>query len=255
MATRPTRPTRTVGSSLAAAAALAAAAGAAAGCRKPAPPPPPPKPEPVVVAPPAPDAAPVAPDVCHASVGWRGEGFEVVGLPCVSRDGAEVVFAKSDERPRYPDLTVLAVTRADKLSRYAVVMESHEGAELLDAARRPTPELQARLVKANVLLDEASQHAVPLAPFAPTPAGTFAGQGIEVAWTVKGRVTISREGRFVYEGDYSRWLEQLTSCAPPSYLDKVWGDAGRGVLLVKIAYRGSGGCTAMPELHVLGWSP
>jgi hypothetical protein len=230
----------------------------ALGCRKPAPPPPPPKPEPVAVldaAPPPADAPPVLPDICHASVGWRDGGFELVGLPCVSRDGRELLFARSDERPRYPDLTVVAVTRDDKLSRYAVVMEPHEGAELLDAARRPTPELQARLVKANVLLGEASKQAVPLAPFTPTRAGTYAGQGIEIAWTEKGRVTISRDGHFVYEGDYGRWLEKLTACAPPSYLDKVWGDAARGVLLVRIAYRGSGGCTAMPELHVIGWTP
>ena len=234
--------------------ALAGAALAGAGCRKP-PPPPPPKPDPVVVAPPAVDAPPVEPDVCHASIGWRAESFEIVGLPCVSRDGAEVVFAKSDDRPRDPDLTVVAVTRADKLSRYAVVMEPHEGAELLDAARRPTPALQARLVKANVLLGEASQHAVPLAPFAPTRAGTYAGQGIEIAWSEQGRATISRDGHFLHEGDYSRWLEKPTGCALPSYLDKVWGDAARGVLLVKIAYRGSGGCNAMPELHVIGWTP
>lgn len=243
---------------LAAAAVVAATAtaGAAAGCRKPAaPPPPPPRPDPVVVAPPAPDAASVEPDICHASVGWRGEGFEIVGLPCVTRDGAEVLFARSDERPRYPDLTVVAVTRADQLARYAVVMEPHEGPELLDAARRPTPALQERLVKANVMLGEASRHAVPLAAFAPTPAGTFAGGGIEVAWTQKGRVTISRDGRFVHAGDHGGWLEKPSACAPPSYLDKVWGDAGRGVLLVKIAYRGSGGCTAMPELHVIGWTP
>lgn len=234
---------------------LAAAALAGTGCPKPAvPPPPPPKPDPVV-APPAVDAPPVEPDVCQASVGWREGSFEIVGLPCVSRDGTEVVFAKSDDRLRYPDLTVVAVTRADKLSRYAVVMEPHEGAELLDAERRTTPELQARLVKANVLLGEASKHAVPLAPFAPTRAGTYAGQGIEVAWTEKGRVTLSREGRFIYEGDFGHWLEKMTACAPPSYLDKVWGDAARGVLLVKIAYRGSGGCTAMPELHVIGWTP
>ena len=203
---------------------------------------------------PASGGAPVEPDACHASVGWRAGGFEIIGLPCVSRDGAEILFARSDERPRYPDLTVVAVTRADQLSRHAVVMEPHESGELLDAGRGPTPELQGRIVKANVLLTEASRRAVPLAVFAATPAGTHAGQGIEIAWTETGRLTISRAGRFVHEGDYSRWLEKLTACAPPSYLDKVWGDAARGVLLVKIAYRGSGGCTAMPELHVIGWT-
>jgi len=108
---------------------------------------------------------------------------------------------------------------------------------------------------ANVLLGEASQHAVPLPAFSPTRAGTYTGQGIEVAWTDKGRVTISRDARFVYEGDYNHWLEKRTTCTPPSYLDKVWGDAARGVLLVSIAYRGSGDCTAMPELHVIAWTP
>jgi hypothetical protein len=106
-----------------------------------------------------------------------------------------------------------------------------------------------------VLLDEASRHAVPLAAFAATPAGTYAGQGIEIAWTEKGRITISRDGRFLHEGDYGHWLEKLTACTPPSYLDRVWGDAARGVLLVRIAYRGSGGCTALPELHVIAWTP
>ncbi|HWU88363.1 MAG TPA: hypothetical protein VN253_13850, partial [Kofleriaceae bacterium] len=91
---------------------------ALAGCPRPTPPP---KPDPVITAPPAVDAAPVEPDLCHASVGWREGTFEIVGLPCVSRDGREVVFAKSDEQPR--SLTVVAVTRADQLSRYAVVME------------------------------------------------------------------------------------------------------------------------------------
>jgi hypothetical protein len=238
-------------------AALVLVLGAA--CRKPAPPPPPVRPAPATAtaaeARPAADATPVEPDLCHASVDWREGSFEVVGLPCVSRDGAEILFARSDERPRHPDLTVVAVTRADQLSRYAVVMEPHESGELLDAARRPTPELQARLVKANVLLAEASRRAVPLAPFAATPAGTHAGQGLEIAWTERGRLTISRAGRLVHQGDYSHWLEQRTACAPPSYLDKVWGDAGRGVLLVKIAYRGSSGCTALPELHVIGWTP
>jgi hypothetical protein len=223
-------------------------------CPRPAAPPPPPPPDPVPVAP-APDAAPVEPDLCHASVGWREGAFEIVGLPCVRRDGAEILFAKSDERPRYPDLTVVAVTRGDQLSRYAVVMEPHESGELLDASRRATPELSARIVRANVLLDEASRHAVPLAAFAATPAGTYAGQGIEIAWTEKGRITISRDGRFLHEGDYGHWLEKLTACTPPSYLDRVWGDAARGVLLVRIAYRGSGGCTALPELHVIAWTP
>jgi hypothetical protein len=201
------------------------------------------------------DSPPVEPDLCHASVDWREGGFEIVGLPCVSRNGAEVLYARSDERPRYPDLTVVTVTRADKLSRDAVVMEPHESGELLDATRQPTPELRARIVKANVMLAEVSRRAVPLALFQATPAGTHVGQGIEIAWTERGRLTISRDGRFVHEGDYSRWLEQMTACAPPSYLEKVWGDAGRGVLLVRIAYRGSGGCTALPELHVISWSP
>jgi hypothetical protein len=231
----------------------------AAACRKPAPPPalapPAPAPAPATAARPAGDTTPVEPDACHGSVGWREGSFEIVGLPCVSRDGAEILFARSDERPRYPDLTVVAVTRADQPSRYAVVLEPHESGELLDASREPTPALQARLVEANVLLAEASRRAVPLAPFAATPAGTHAGQGLEVAWTERGRLTISRGGRLVHQGDYSRWLEQLTACAPPSYLDQVWGDARRGVLLVKIAYRGSGGCTALPELHVIGWAP
>jgi hypothetical protein len=238
--------------------AIALAGALAGACRRPAPAPPhraTPAPPETASARPEADAAPVQPDLCHASVDWHQGGFEVIGLPCVSRDGAEVLFAKSDERPRYPDLTVVAVTRADQPSRYAVVMEPHESGELLDAARRPTPELQARLVKANVLLADASRRAVPLAAYAATPAGTYTGQGIEIAWTERGRITISRAGRFVHEGDYSRWLEQLTACAPPSYLDRVWGDAARGVLLVRIAYRGSGGCTAMPELHVISWTP
>jgi hypothetical protein len=229
-----------------------------AACRTPAPSPPArPAPPPSEAAGPraSGDATAVEPDACHASVGWREGAFEVFGLPCVSRDGAEILFARSDERPRYPDLTVVAVTRTDQPSRYAVVMEPHESGELLDAARRPTPELQARLVKANVMLAEVSRRAVPLAAFAPTPAGTHAGQGIEIAWTETGRITISRQGRFVSQGDYGHWLERMTACAPPSYLDKVWGDARRGVLLVKIAYRGSGGCTAMPELHVISWTP
>jgi len=200
-------------------------------------------------------AAPVGPDLCHASVDWREGGFEVVGLPCISRDGAEILFARSDERPRYPDLTVVTVARDDRPTRYVVVMEPHESGELLDATRRPLPELQARLVKANVMLTEVSRRAVPLAAYATTPVGTYAGQGIEIAWTERGRLTISRGGQFVHEGDYSRWLEQLTACSPPSYLERVWGDAGRGVLLVKIAYRGSGGCTALPELHVISWTP
>jgi hypothetical protein len=227
----------------------------AGACRKPAPLPPASPPADPAEARTASGGAPVEPDACHASVGWREGGFEIIGLPCVSRDGTEILFARSDERPRYPDLIVVAVTRADKPSRYAVVMEPHESGELLDAARGPTPELQGRIVKANVLLTETSRRAVPLAAFAATPAGTYAGQGIEIAWTEKGRLTISRAGRFVHEGDYSPWLEKLTACAPPSYLDKVWGDAARGVLLVKIAYRGSGGCTAMPELHVISWTP
>jgi hypothetical protein len=229
---------------------------ALAGC-KPSPPLPPlPPPAGATAARPAIDAAPVEPDLCHASVGWRAGSFEIVGLPCVSRDGAEVLFARSnasDARPGEPELTVVAATRADELSRYAAVMEPHERGELLDAARGPTPELQQRIVKANVLLAEASRRAVPLAPFTKTPAGTYAGQGIELAWTEHGRLTISRAGQFVHEGDYGRWLERLAVCAP-SYLDRVWGDAARGVLLVKIAYRG-GGCTALPALHVIGWTP
>ena len=217
-----------------------------------------PQQQPAAAAPPAapaPDLAPVEPDLCHASVGWRDGGFEVVGLPCVRRDGAEILFARSDERPGQPDLTVVAVTRDDKLSRYVAVMEPHEAGELLDAARRPTPELQARLVKANVLLTEASRRAVPLAAYRATPAGTHAGQGLEIAWTERGRITISREGRFVHEGDHGRWLEPLAPCAPTSYLDRVWGDAHRGVLLVKIAYRGRDSCTAAPALHVISWTP
>ena len=238
----------------AAALALACASGA---CRKPptTAPPPPPTTADTADAGPAADAAPVEPDVCHASVGWREGSFEIVGLPCVSRDGAEILFARSAERPRTPDLTVAVVTRSDQLSRYAVVMEPHESGELLDAARRATPELQQRIVKANVLLGEASRRAVPLAAFTATPARTYAGQGIEIAWTEKGRLTISREGRFVHEGDYGRWLEPAAGCAPGAHLDKVWGDAARGVLLVKIAYRGGAGCTAPPGLHVIGWTP
>lgn len=234
---------------------LLAALVVAGACRRPAPPPVPRALPDAAEARPAIDAAPVEPDLCHARVDWRDGGFEIVGLPCVSRDGAEILFARSDERPGSPDLTVVAVTRDDRLSRYAVVMESHESGELLDAARRPTPALQERIVKANVLLTDASRRAVPLAAYAATPAGTYAGQGIEIAWTERGRLTISRAGRFVHEGDYSRWLEKLAACAPPSYLDRVWGDAARGVLLVRIAYRGSGGCTAMPELHVISWTP
>src|SRR5262245_7054981 len=119
-----------------------AALALAGACRTPPPPAPgPPQPPDTMGVAAVPDAAPVEPDVCHGSVGWRGGSFEVVGLPCVSRDGTELLFAKSDERPRYPDLTVVAVTRADKLARAAVVMEPHESAELLDAARAPTPEL------------------------------------------------------------------------------------------------------------------
>jgi hypothetical protein len=202
-----------------------------------------------------PDAAPVEPDLCHASVDWRDGGFEIVGLPCVRRDGAEILFARSEERPRQPDLTVVAVTRDDRLSRYVAVMEPHEGGELLDGARRPTPELRARLVKANVLLTDASRRAVPLAAYRATPAGTHAGQGLEVAWTERGRITISRDGRFVHEGDHGRWLEPLAACAAPSYLAQVWGDAARGVLLVKIASRAANGCTAPPALHVISWTP
>jgi len=239
--------------------AVLAALALAGACRKPPPPRParPARPAPAdaTEARPGADTAPVEPDLCHASVDWRQGGFEIVGLPCVTRDGAEVLFARSDERPRDPDLTVAVATRADQPSREVIVMEAHESGELLDAARRPTPELRARLVKANVLLTEASRRAVPLTAYAATPAGTHAGQGIEIAWTERGRLTISRAGRFVHGGDYGRWLEQLTACTPPSYLDQVWGDAARGVLLVRIAYRGSGGCTAMPELHVIGWTP
>lgn len=216
--------------------------------------PPPVEPVALPAPPPAATAAAPADDVCRASVGWRDGSFAVAGLPCIRRDGAEIVFAKTDERPRYPDLTVVAVTRADKLARHAIVMEPHES-ELLDGARAPTPELTDRIAKANALLADAGKDALPLAPFETTRAGTHAGQGIEVAWTEAGRLTISREGNFVYQGDYNRWLEKLVACTPPSYLDKVWGDAARGVLLIKIAYRGSGGCTALPELHVISWTP
>lgn len=237
----------------------------AGACRPPAPQGPAPKQQPqpslpatgggAAAAPLAPAAAPVEPDLCHASVDWRGDGFEVVGLPCVSRDGAEILFARSEARPQEPDLTVVAATRDDRLARYVAVMEPHEGGELLDAARRPTPELQARLVKANVLLTDASRRAVPLAAYRATPAGTHAGQGLEVAWTERGRITISRDGRFVHEGDHGRWLERSAACAAPSSLDHVWGDAARGVLLVQIAHRAGGGCTAPPELHVISWTP
>ncbi len=237
-------------------AALALALALAGACRRPPPPPPSPPPPPdAAVARPAIDAAPVEPDLCHASVGWRAGSFEIVGLPCVTRDGNEILFAKSEDRPGSPDLTVVAVTRADQVSRQAIVMEPHERGELLDAARNATPALQERIVRANVLLADASARAVPLAPFAPTAAGTHAGQGLELAWTERGRLTISRGGHFVHGGDHGHWLEKLAACEPPSYLEQVWGDAARGVLLVKIAYRGSGGCTAPPELHVVSWSP
>ncbi len=235
-------------------AALVAVLALACACRRPAQPPPSlPPPADAAAVRPAVDAAPVEPDACHASVGWRDGGFEIVGLPCVSRDGAEVLFARSGEQPGRPDLTVVAVTRGDQLARHAVVMEPHEGGELVDAARRATPALQQRIVKANVLLDEASRRAVPLAAFAATPAGTHAGQGIEVAWTDRGRLTISRGGNFVHQGDHGLWIEPLAACAP-SYLGQVWGDAARRVLLIKIAYRGAG-CTAPPALHVIGWTP
>jgi hypothetical protein len=192
---------------------------------------------------------------CRASVAWRDGAFAVTGLPCVASDGSAVIFARSDERPRFPDLAIVAVTRADTVARSAIVMEAHERAELVDPAGAPTAQLTARIAEANALLAELGPAAVPLPAFAATPAGTFTGQGLELAWTERGRLTLSRDGRFEHSGDYRRWLEQLTACAPPSYLASVWGDAARGLLLVRIAYRGSGGCTALPEQHVVAWTP
>src|SRR5262245_39434300 len=57
------------------------------------------------------DGPPVEPDLCHASVGWREGSFEIVGLPCVSRDGKELRFAKTSGRANNPDLTVVVVAR------------------------------------------------------------------------------------------------------------------------------------------------
>lgn len=235
--------------------AIVALAGA---CRTPAPTPAPPAP-PAPATTPAPSATaaggpPVEPDVCHASVDWRNGGFEIYGLPCITRDGGEVLLAKLGEPSGPPELTVLAITRDDRLARHAIVMEAYERGELLDAAGGPTPELRQRIVKANVLVADASRRAVPLAPLPATPAGTHAGGGIEVAWTEQGRLTISRGGHFVHEGDHGAWLEPRAACGAP-YLAQVWGDAARGVLLIKLAYRGGASCAAGPALHVVSWAP
>lgn len=129
---------------------------------------------------PAPAAPPVEPDLCHASVGWRGAGFAIVGLPCVSRDGAELLYARSADGPGGPELAVAAVTRGDRRTRYVAVMEPNERGELLDA-----------------------------------------GQGIEIAWTATGRLTISHESQFVHGGDCSRWLEPGAACAASAHLGQV----------------------------------
>ena len=39
------------------------------------------------------------------------------------------------------------------------------------------------------------------------------------------------------------------TCRNPAYLDGVWADVGRGVLLLKIGYSGFGACWAPPSTY------
>ena len=210
--------------------------------------------------------AAVAPTTPAPSIKWIDNGFDVTGLPAVTRDGTRVVFARhdSDGGRGNPNLRIVEVGRTDAIVEAIIVLRVDEVDDLFTSDGHH-PKLDARMSAANTWLaklhHEADLVALSHLPGLPAPAdGT--SRDLRVDWQ-HDHLRLLRGATVVHERETpATWRAEdhamcggcAEICHNPASVGEAYVDDVRRIALLVIRYEGTDTCWEPPDqLHVVSW--
>ena len=192
-----------------------------------------------------------------------GCAYESTGLPALTTDGTLVLYAELKEfgGPIAGHFRVVERRVEDDQEAGELMVEQET------TGRLPAAERDESLTRANAALAR-----LPSAPLTAYPRDCDQGGGLGCDITDEPivitanvgplvvifdepRLRVSRDGRALLDQDMPAWSAPIQgqgegdTCRNPAYLDGVWADVGRGVLLLKIGYSGFGACWAPPSTY------
>jgi hypothetical protein len=205
------------------------------------------------------------------SIAWKGEAFEVTGLPAVARAGevAVVAMIEGDGGRGFPNLRIDVRDKTDKVVQTIPVLIANDY-ETLAPGGTPGATLSQRIADANHQLailhgvhDLVAMTALELQKTADGSDPHLAiGDGFDVDWsgdhlhvfhhnTDKPLVSLPGTPWLVRE---HRSCAQCDVCSNPAFLAHAYHVPGINMLVIDIGYHGTDLCWEPgDQLHVVTW--